>query len=60
MTGWREHSSHPQAKRRGSATVSFTDLQKQFGGQSWWNDWRRETFNKQRLYKWHLREKSVT
>ncbi|KAG7647259.1 Methyltransferase type 11 [Arabidopsis thaliana x Arabidopsis arenosa] len=34
MTGWREHSSHPQAKRRGSATVSFTDLQKQFGGQS--------------------------
>ncbi|CAN8312963.1 unnamed protein product [Cochlearia groenlandica] len=32
MTGWREHSSHPQAKRRGSATVSFTDLQKQFGG----------------------------
>ncbi|KAL0695196.1 hypothetical protein Bca4012_062376 [Brassica carinata] len=34
MTGWREHSSHPQAKRRGSATVSFTDIQKQFGGQS--------------------------
>ncbi|KFK44370.1 hypothetical protein AALP_AA1G248500 [Arabis alpina] len=34
MTGWREHSSHPQAKQRGSATVSFTDLQKQFGGQS--------------------------
>ncbi|XP_024008267.1 putative methyltransferase At1g22800, mitochondrial [Eutrema salsugineum] len=32
MTGWREHSSHPQAKRRGSATVSFTDIQKQFGG----------------------------
>ncbi|CAA7059433.1 unnamed protein product [Microthlaspi erraticum] len=32
MTGWREHSSHPQAKRRGSATVSFTDLQNQFGG----------------------------
>ncbi|KAF8104962.1 hypothetical protein N665_0165s0047 [Sinapis alba] len=34
MTGWREHSSHPQAKRRGSATVSFTDIQQQFGGQS--------------------------
>ncbi|CAH8392432.1 unnamed protein product [Eruca vesicaria subsp. sativa] len=34
MTGWREHSSQPQAKRRGSATVSFTDIQKQFGGQS--------------------------
>ncbi|KAH0918173.1 hypothetical protein HID58_025833 [Brassica napus] len=31
MTGWREHSSQPQAKRRGSATVSFTDIQKQFG-----------------------------
>ncbi|EOA37945.1 hypothetical protein CARUB_v10009412mg [Capsella rubella] len=34
MTGWREHSSHQQAKRRGSATVSFRDLHKQFGGQS--------------------------
>ncbi|KAJ0257640.1 putative methyltransferase [Hirschfeldia incana] len=34
MTGWREHSSHPQAKRRGSATVSFTDIHKQFSGQS--------------------------
>uniref|UniRef100_A0A0D3D799 Uncharacterized protein n=1 Tax=Brassica oleracea var. oleracea TaxID=109376 RepID=A0A0D3D799_BRAOL len=34
MTGWREHSSHPQAKRRGSATVSFTDIQKQFGAYS--------------------------
>ncbi|KAF3607251.1 hypothetical protein DY000_02046219 [Brassica cretica] len=34
MTGWKEHSSHPQAKRRGSATVSFTDIHKQFGGQS--------------------------
>lgn len=33
MTGWREHASHPQAKRRGSATVSFTDIHKQFGGQ---------------------------
>lgn len=31
MTGWREHSSHQKAKRRGSATVSFQDLQKQFG-----------------------------
>ncbi|XP_010498766.1 PREDICTED: putative methyltransferase At1g22800 [Camelina sativa] len=34
MTGWREHSSHQQAKRRGSATVSFRDLHKKFGGQS--------------------------
>ncbi|KAL1811720.1 hypothetical protein DCAR_0623846 [Daucus carota subsp. sativus] len=31
MTGWREHSSQQQPKRRGSATVSFQDLQKQFG-----------------------------
>ncbi|EYU35693.1 hypothetical protein ABFS82_10G149000 [Erythranthe guttata] len=31
MTGWREHSSHQRAKRRGSATVSFNDIQKQFG-----------------------------
>ncbi|CAH2033652.1 unnamed protein product, partial [Thlaspi arvense] len=34
MTGWREHSSQPQAKRRGSATVSFSDIQKQFGADS--------------------------
>ncbi|XP_050382013.1 putative methyltransferase At1g22800, mitochondrial isoform X1 [Argentina anserina] len=26
MTGWREHSSQPRAKRRGSATVSFQDI----------------------------------
>ncbi|GAA0166703.1 hypothetical protein LIER_21799 [Lithospermum erythrorhizon] len=32
MTGWREHSSQQKAKQRGSATVSFADLQKQFGG----------------------------
>ncbi|XP_020223334.1 putative methyltransferase At1g22800, mitochondrial [Cajanus cajan] len=34
MTGWREHSSQQKAKRRGSATVSFNDIQKQFGSQS--------------------------
>ncbi|PIN12293.1 putative methyltransferase [Handroanthus impetiginosus] len=32
MTGWREHPSQQRAKRRGSATVSFKDIQKQFGG----------------------------
>ncbi|KAL3534774.1 hypothetical protein ACH5RR_003235 [Cinchona calisaya] len=32
MTGWREHPSQQKAKKRGSATVSFTDIQKQFGG----------------------------
>lgn len=31
MTGWREHPSQPKAKKRGSATVSFSDIQKQFG-----------------------------
>lgn len=31
MTGWREHHSQQKPKRRGSATVSFQDLQKQFG-----------------------------
>ncbi|PIN09594.1 putative methyltransferase [Handroanthus impetiginosus] len=31
MTGWREHPSQQRAKRRGSATVSFKDIQKQFG-----------------------------
>ncbi|KAM7279759.1 hypothetical protein ACFE04_006893 [Oxalis oulophora] len=31
MTGWKEHHSQQKAKRRGSATVSFEDLQKQFG-----------------------------
>ncbi|KAK9929959.1 hypothetical protein M0R45_027024 [Rubus argutus] len=31
MTGWRAHSSQQRAKSRGSATVSFQDLQKQFG-----------------------------
>ncbi|KAJ9541160.1 hypothetical protein OSB04_027666 [Centaurea solstitialis] len=32
MTGWREHESQQKAKRRGSATVSFQDIQKEFGG----------------------------
>lgn len=32
MTGWKEHPSQQKAKRRGSATVSFKDIQKQFGG----------------------------
>ncbi|XP_021851263.1 putative methyltransferase At1g22800, mitochondrial [Spinacia oleracea] len=31
MTGWREHSSQQKAKRRGSATVSFQDIQNKFG-----------------------------
>ncbi|GAB2219098.1 hypothetical protein Drorol1_Dr00006727 [Drosera rotundifolia] len=34
MTGWKEHSSQQKAKRRGSATISFEDLQKQFGSGS--------------------------
>ncbi|KAL6176670.1 hypothetical protein ACLB2K_053303 [Fragaria x ananassa] len=34
MTGWREHLSQPRAKRRGSATVSFQDIQKQFGSET--------------------------
>ncbi|KAF7824974.1 putative methyltransferase At1g22800 [Senna tora] len=34
MTGWREHPSQQKAKRRGSATISFQDIQKQFGSQS--------------------------
>ncbi|XAR65828.1 Malonyl-[acyl-carrier protein] O-methyltransferase [Bertholletia excelsa] len=32
MTGWREHHSQQKAKRRGSATISFNDIQRQFGG----------------------------
>ncbi|KAK6120433.1 hypothetical protein DH2020_045827 [Rehmannia glutinosa] len=32
MTGWKDHPSQPKAKRRGSATISFNDIQKQFGG----------------------------
>ncbi|KAL3637089.1 hypothetical protein CASFOL_019388 [Castilleja foliolosa] len=32
MTGWKDHPSQQKAKRRGSATISFGDLQKQFGG----------------------------
>lgn len=31
MTGWKEHESQQKAKRRGSATVSFKDIQKEFG-----------------------------
>ncbi|RZB77452.1 putative methyltransferase, mitochondrial isoform B [Glycine soja] len=34
MTGWREHPSQQKAKRRGSATISFNDIQKQFGSQN--------------------------
>ncbi|GAV69773.1 Methyltransf_11 domain-containing protein [Cephalotus follicularis] len=34
MTGWREHSSQQKAKSRGSATVSFNDIRKQFGSES--------------------------
>ncbi|CAK7327852.1 unnamed protein product [Dovyalis caffra] len=30
MTGWREHPSQQKAKKRGSATISFDDIQKQF------------------------------
>ncbi|KAG2623471.1 putative methyltransferase At1g22800, mitochondrial [Panicum virgatum] len=30
MTGWREHPSQQKAKRRGSATISFSDIQKEF------------------------------
>uniref|UniRef100_A0A2P2L463 Methyltransferase type 11 domain-containing protein n=1 Tax=Rhizophora mucronata TaxID=61149 RepID=A0A2P2L463_RHIMU len=31
MTGWKEHPSQQKAKRRGSATISFKDIQKEFG-----------------------------
>ncbi|XP_018674404.2 putative methyltransferase At1g22800, mitochondrial [Musa acuminata AAA Group] len=31
MTGWKEHPSQQKAKRRGSATASFGDIQKHFG-----------------------------
>ncbi|XP_065847664.1 putative methyltransferase At1g22800, mitochondrial [Euphorbia lathyris] len=31
MTGWRDHPSQQKAKTRGSATISFNDIQKQFG-----------------------------
>ncbi|XP_027346513.1 putative methyltransferase At1g22800, mitochondrial isoform X2 [Abrus precatorius] len=34
MTGWREHPSQQKAKRRGSATISFKDIQNHFGSQS--------------------------
>ncbi|KAA8528006.1 hypothetical protein F0562_035125 [Nyssa sinensis] len=32
MTGWKEHPSQQKAMRRGSATISFNDIQKQFTG----------------------------
>lgn len=31
MTGWKEHPSQQKAKKRGSATISFKDIQQQFG-----------------------------
>lgn len=31
MTGWREHPSQQKPKNRGTATVSFMDIQKKFG-----------------------------
>ncbi|RYR11536.1 hypothetical protein Ahy_B04g069056 [Arachis hypogaea] len=34
MTGWKEHPSQQKAKTRGSATISFKDIQKQFGNHS--------------------------
>lgn len=34
MTGWKEHPSQQKAKRRGSATISFKDIQKQFGSEN--------------------------
>ncbi|XP_024026649.1 putative methyltransferase At1g22800, mitochondrial [Morus notabilis] len=34
MTGWKEHPSQQKAKRRGSATISFNDIQEQFGSGS--------------------------
>ncbi|RRT50030.1 hypothetical protein B296_00035767 [Ensete ventricosum] len=34
MTGWKEHPSQQKAKRRGSATVLFGDIQKHFGSGS--------------------------
>lgn len=36
MTGWKEHPSQQKAKRRGSATVSFSDVQEQFGSNQNW------------------------
>ncbi|KAJ7539000.1 hypothetical protein O6H91_11G072200 [Diphasiastrum complanatum] len=32
MAGWSPHESQQKPKRRGSATASFTDIQKAFGG----------------------------
>ena len=36
MTGWREHPSQQKAKRRGSATISFSDIQKEFAPSENW------------------------
>ena len=30
-TGWREHPTQQKAKRRGSTTISFSGIRKQFG-----------------------------
>lgn len=32
MTGWAPHERQQQASARGSATVSFQDLEKEIGG----------------------------
>jgi hypothetical protein len=37
MTGWKEHPSQQKAKKRGSATVSFSDIQKQLGPKDNWD-----------------------
>ncbi|PIA36116.1 hypothetical protein AQUCO_03400195v1 [Aquilegia coerulea] len=34
MTGWKEHPSQQKAKQRGSATISFKDIKKQFSKES--------------------------
>ncbi|KAF5183129.1 Arginine-hydroxylase ndufaf5 protein [Thalictrum thalictroides] len=34
MTGWKDHPSQQKAKQRGSATISFNDIRKQFGKES--------------------------
>lgn len=36
MTGWKEHPSQQKAKAKGSATISFKDIQKQFGNPNNW------------------------
>ncbi|KAF5208473.1 NADH:ubiquinone oxidoreductase complex assembly factor [Thalictrum thalictroides] len=34
MTGWKDHPSQQKAKQRGSATISFNEIRKQFGKES--------------------------